>query len=311
MSALSLDEAMRRACDAVKVAPPKRRCEPGRWTRTDSLGKNGRNDAAVLIDDDQRGGFVYNYQTSQGQKFRVDGANDNRPADPKIEARRRAREAERESERRQVERICADLVQGCRTDVHPYLKAKGFPEEPGLVCDDPRDFFPSGRFGDLLGLALPEGQGPFLIIPGRVGKTITTVQFITPDGAKKNILRGVMNGASHRIASGRDTWVCEGIATAMTVRAALRLLRASVTVLSAFSASNVGQVAESIAGSRIAADHDKPVETLEGLGAGEFYARRSGRNWTMPKLQGDDFNDMHQREGLRAVALHLREVMMQ
>ena len=309
MIALSLDDAMRRACAAVKVAPPKRRCTPGRWTRTDSLGKNGRNDAAVKIDDDQKGGFVYNYQTAQGQKFRIDGVNDNRPADPKVEARRRAREAEREVERRQVERICADIVQGCRTDVHPYLKAKGFPDEPGLVCDDPRKFFPSGRFGELLALALPESQGPFLIVPGRVGKTITTIQFIAPDGTKKNILRGVMSGASHRIASGRDTWVCEGIATAMTVRAALRLLGASVTVLSAFSASNVGQVAEAIPGSRIAADHDKPVESLEGLGAGEFYARRSGRKWTMPKLRDDDFNDLHQREGLRAVALLLREAL--
>lgn len=309
MIALSLDDAMRRACDAVKVAPPKRRCTPGRWTRTDSLGKNGRNDAAVKIDDDQKGGFVYNYQTAQGQKFRIDGVNDNRPADPKVEARRRAREAERETERRRVERICADIVQGCRTDVHPYLKAKGFPDEPGLVCDDPREFFPSGRFGELLALALPESQGPFLIVPGRVGKTITTIQFISPDGTKKNILRGVMSGASHRIASGRDTWVCEGIATAMTVRAALRLLGASVTVLSAFSASNVGQVAEAIPGSRIAADHDNPVESLEGLGAGEFYARRSGRKWTMPKLQEDDFNDLHHREGLRAVALLLREAL--
>ena len=309
MNALSLDEAMRRACDAVKVSPPKRRCSPGRWTRTDSLGKNGKNDAAVLIDDDQQGGFVYNYQTAQGQKFRVDGANDNRPADPMIEIRRRERDAERETERRHVERICADLVQGCRTDVHPYLKAKGFPEEPGLVCDDPRQFFPSCRFGDMLAHALPEGRGPFLIIPGRVGKAITTVQFITPDGAKKNILRGVMSGAAHRIATGRDTWVCEGIGTAMTVRAALRLLGASVTILSAFSASNVGQVAEAIAGSRIAADHDKPVETLDWKGAGEFYARRSGRQWIMPKQLGDDFNDLHQREGLRAVALHLREAL--
>lgn len=309
MTALSLDEAMRRACDAVKVSPPKRRCTPGEWTRTDTLGKNGQNDAAVLIDDDQRGGFVYNYQTARGQKFRVDGVNDNRPADPKVEARRREREAAKESERRQVESICADIVAGCRNDFHPYLKVKGFPEEIGLVCDDPRQFFPSGRFGELLALALPEGQGPLLIVPGRVGKTISTVQFITPEGAKKNILRGVMSGASHRIATGRDVWVCEGIATAMTVRAALRLLGASVTVLSAFSASNVGHVAEGIAGSRIAADHDGPVETLGGLGAGEFYARRSGRKWVMPPSQGDDFNDLHMREGLRAVALRLREAL--
>jgi len=53
------------------------------------------------------------------------------------------------------------------------------------------------------------------------------------------------------------------------------------------------------------------VESLEGLGAGEFYARRSGRTWVMPPTLGDDFNDMHQREGLRAVALHIREIMMQ
>lgn len=309
MSALTLDEAMRRACDAVRVSPPKRRCAPGEWTRTDTLGKNGKNDAAVLIDPDQQGGFVYNYQTAQGQKFRVDGANDNRPADPKVEAQRREREARKEAERREVARICQAIVQGCRTDKHPYLEKKGFPDELGLVCDDPRAFFPSGRLGEALGASLPEGDGPFLIVPGRVGKTITTVQFITPEGAKKNILRGVMSGASHRIATGRDTWVCEGIGTALTVRAALRFLGASVTVLSAFSASNVGQVAEGIAGARIAADHDKPVESLEGQGAGEFYARRSGRKWTMPKTQGEDFNDMHQREGLRAVALHLREAL--
>ena len=70
----------------------------------------------------------------------------------------------------------------------------------------------------------------------------------------------------------------------------------------------VAQVAEGIPGSRIAADHDKPVETLEGLGAGEFYARRSGRVWTMPGKVGD-FNDLHQSDGLRSVALHLKEFL--
>jgi len=305
----TLQQALSDACSAVGVEMPRRRLMPGKWVRSDTKGRHGKDDASILIFDDQRGGIVWNHQTAISHRFRVDGANDNRPADPMIEIRRRQRDAERETERRDVERICADLVHGCRTDVHPYLKAKGFPDELGLVCDDPRQFFPSGRFGDMLAHALPEGQGPFLIIPGRVGKAITTVQFITLDGAKKNILRGVMSGAAHRIATGRDTWVCEGIGTAMTIRAALRLLGASATVLSAFSASNVGQVAESIAGSRIAADHDKPVETLDWKGAGEFYARRSGRQWTMPKQMGDDFNDLHQREGLRAVALHLREAL--
>lgn len=304
----TLQQALSDACSAVGVEMPRRRLTPGRWVRSDTKGRHGKDDASILIFDDQRGGIVWNHQTAISHRFRVDGANDNRPADPKIEARRRAREAERESERRQVERTCDRIVRACRQDVHPYLKRKGFPDEIGLVIDDPRECFPVGRLGDLLRKTMPEGDGPFLIIPGRINGKLTTVQFITPEGLKKNIFKGVMGGASHRIATGRDTWVCEGIGTAFSVRAALRLLGVQATVLSAFSASNVCKVAEGIAASQIAADHDKPVETLEGLGAGEFYARRSGRKWVMPEMVGD-WNDMHQSQGLRAVALKLREAM--
>ena len=140
--------------------------------------------------------------------------------------------------------------------------------------------------------------------PGSILR-IETLQFITADGDKKNLLRGKMGGATHRIATGRETWVCEGIATALTVRAALRLLGRSVTVLSAFSASNVGKVAAGIPNARIAADHDKPQEQLHGKGTGEFYADASGRKWVMPPELGD-FNDMHQAKGLRDVAVYLK-----
>lgn len=306
-AALTLEEALAEACALLGVEPPKRRPTPGRWMQTDTLAKNGKGDGRVLIFDDGAGGMVWNHQTSRSHRFRV-GQEGQTRRDPEAERRARIREAEREIERKAVERVCGAIVRGCRHDRHAYLSRKGFPDELGLVCDDPREFFPAGRFGEMLARALPEGPGPFLIIPGRVGRDLTTVQFITVDGTKKNILRGAQGGASHRIATGRDTWVCEGIATALSVRAALRLLGASATVLSAFSASNVAQVAEAIPGARIAADHDKPVEALEGLGAGEFYARRSGRVWTMPPSPGD-FNDWHQRDGLRAVALHLREAL--
>lgn len=304
---LALSEALREACAIVGVEPPKRPPTPGRWMQTDTLAKNGKGDGRVLIFDDETGGVVWNHQTSKHHRFRI-GHGGETKRDPEAERRARRRELEREAERTIVEDVCAKIVRGCRQEAHPYLKRKGFPEELGLVCDDPREFFPAGRFGEMLAKALPEGGGPFLIVPGRVRGALTTVQFITAEGTKKNILRGVQGGAFHRIATGRDTWVCEGIATALSVRAALRLLGASATVLSAFSASNVAQVAEGIPGARIAADHDKPVETLDGLGAGEFYARRSRRPWTMPPEPGD-FNDWHQRDGLRAVALHLREAL--
>lgn len=302
MIPLTLNEALLRACAAVEVEPPKRQLQPGRWIRTDTLGRHGKDDGAVLIFEDERGGIVWNHQTAASHTFRVgEAGNDNLP---KVQRDPR-REREREAERVEVERVCEAIVAGCRQDRHPYLGRKGFPDDLGLVCDDPRDFLPRSRLGEAIGKALPEGKGPFLIIPGRINCKLTMVQFITPEGLKKNILKGQAGGAFHRISTGRETWVCEGIATAMSVRAALRLLGASATVLSAFSASNVGRVAEVIHGSRIAADNDGPVEALGNLGAGEFYARKSGRKWVVPPALGD-FNDMHQSDGLRAVALHLR-----
>lgn len=128
---------------------------------------------------------------------------------------------------------------------------------------------PDHNLGKDMALRIPEGAGPWLIVPGGVGQQITTVQIIGPDGAKKNIYRGKMKGAAHRIATGRETWVCEGIATALSVRTALRLLGRSVTVLSAFSASNVAAVAKAIPGTIVAADRDRPIPELHDKGSRE------------------------------------------
>lgn len=302
----ALSDALHQACALVGVEPPKRKLSPGRWVRTDTKGKNGKDDASVMLFDDLRGGIVWNHQTAESRRFSVTGDGLTTTGDaPKRDMARERRNAE---EQQEVARVCERIVRACRQEPHPYLERKGFSEEPGLVIDDPREHFPRGRLGEFLTKALPDGGGPYLIVPGRIGKRLTTVQFITPVGAKKNILRGAMSGACHRISTGRVTWVCEGIATALSVRAGLRVLGVNATVLSAFSASNAALVARGINGARIAADHDKPVESFDGLGTGEYYARRSGRRWVMPATPGD-YNDLHMAEGLRAVALSLREAL--
>jgi putative DNA primase/helicase len=301
---MSLHQAMESACREIGITPPAR-IAAGRWVRTNTREKNGKGDASVLIHDDQRGGIVWNWQTGQKLAFRADGAHGvalvrDRAAE---EARAKA-QAERHA---QAAEICAKIVAQCETARHPYLAAKGFPDELGLVCDDPRRHLPATSLGEAIRAALPVGDGPWLIVPGWIGKAIATVQFIGPDGAKKNILGGRMSGAALRIATGRETWVCEGIATAMSIRAALRFLGRRETVLSAFSASNVAQVAASAPQAVIAADNDKPLPQLDGLGTGEFYARRAGCPWVMPQEMGD-WNDMHKRDGLRAVALAIKGV---
>lgn len=296
--------ALREACDAVGIHVPKR-IAAGVWLHSPVVGKAASNSSGrLLIFDDWGGGVAHNWATGQQVKFRVGQSQDRRTSARPADNRRREREAQ---ERQTAADVSATIVSACRQDVHPYLERKGFADERGLVHDDPRKHFPMSGIGHAMRKAMPEGEGPWLIIPARVGGRIVSVQFIGPDGVKKNILRGAMTGAAHRIATGRETWVCEGIATALTVRAALRLLGRSATVLSAFSASNVATVAGGITGAVIAADHDKPIEQFDGLGTGEFYARRTGLAWTMPPERGD-WNDYHLAHGLRAVALKLREV---
>lgn len=304
---VALSDQMRDACRAVGIAVP-RTVKPGQWAKSPVDGKARTNTSGrVLIFDDETGGIAHNWVTGAQQVFRLDreavgkaGATPKR--DPQAE--RRARE-----EQEAVFAACERIVRASTAEPHPYLALKGFPDERGLVCADLWRHLPAGRLGEIVARALPQGEGPWLIVPGRIGRQITTVQFIAPDGAKKNILKGKMGGASHRIATGRETWVSEGIATALSVRAALRFLGRSATVLCAFSAQNVARVARGIPGAIIAADHDRPLDQFGGKGTGEFWAAGTGLRWTMPLAQ-EDFNDLHQREGLRAVALHLRGIGM-
>ena len=301
---MNLTDAMIDACRKIEIEQP-REAAPGRWVKCPVVGKHRSNQSGrVLVFDDQTGGIAWNWATGERAMFRADGqlsVTERKEARQDADRRKRQRATEYADAAEASERI----VRACRHEPHPYFAAKGFPEEMGLVIDDPAEHLPKSDFGWRIKMALPKEAGPLLVVPGRVGKQVVTVQFITADGDKKNILGGRMDGASHRIATGRETWVCEGIATALTIRTALRILGRSATVFSAFSASNVAKVASGISQAKIAADNDKPIKTLGDVGTGEYYAASAGRFWTMPPERGD-FNDMHISAGLRAVAVHLK-----
>lgn len=302
---MTLHTAMVEACQAVQIEPP-RTTKPGEWVRCPVVGKSRSNrSGSVLIFDDQTGGISFNWATHEQQRFTADGLA--RPGEVQAPKRDEEELRRKQAERAEAQRICGLIVQDCRQDLHPYLERKGFPEELGLVHDDPRRIMPDHDLGQAMRRALGDAKGPFLIVPGRIAKQVVTVQFIDAEGQKLNAKGAPMSGTACRLSSGRETWVCEGYATALSVRDALRMLGRSATVLSAFSAANVAKVAKGLTGAIIAADHDKPLEQLHGKGTGEFFASKTGCTWTMPPTLGD-FNDMQMSDGLRAVALHLRGV---
>ena len=106
---------------------------------------------------------------------------------------------------------------GYRT--HAYLESKGFPDEQGSV--------------------LNIENKPVLLIPMRLGKSLCGVQQIWEDGTKKFLYGQRTSGATFTFDNKGINIVCEGYATALSVRAAMKQMKHRYTIHVCFSAGNM------------------------------------------------------------------------
>lgn len=182
--------------------------------------------------------------------------------------------------RRKAAQAAQDVVTRCRYDHHPYLDRKGFKDEQALVDFDGRMVVPMRDVASY----------------GRVN----SVQWIASDGEKKFLPGGAAKGSVFVIGSGPEAWLCEGYATGLSVRAALKTMYRQARVVVCFSAANLAAVAARMGGRVfVVADND-------ASGTGQRYAAQTGLPWVMPPVVGMDLNDLHQSEGLRSVSMLLR-----
>jgi putative DNA primase/helicase len=290
---MTLDEAINSACDAVGIVPPKR-YQIGRWAKTDTMaGKSGKGDGRAMIDDDHV--TAWNWQTGEKQTVWLD--SDRTPEKRRETAQRIAvREREQRARAAEAAKIAERLVSAATLATHPYLAMKGFPEEKALTIEAAAVRSMAGKY-----LLTPAG-GTAIVVPARNGQRIASVQLIWEDGTKRFLANGEMEGATHRLSAGTITWACEGFASGLTLRTALKGLHRNDCVLCCFSAYNVKIVARSLSGKRfIVTDNDKPLPQYDGLGTGEYWARQGEVPYLMPPILGDDLNDVHQRDGIFAV----------
>jgi len=96
---------------------------------------------------------------------------------------------------------------------------------------------------------------------------------------------------------GRDI-LCEGFATAMSVRNAMRQLKERYTIHVCFSAGNMLEVAKGMRNPLVIADND-------ASGTGQSVARKIAPCYWLGEV-GEDFNDAEQRIGTVAAADSLR-----
>lgn len=300
---MTINEAIDKACAEVGIHPPKR-FSIGRWAKTDTLaGKSGKGDGRVIVND--KSATAYNWQTSQRATVWLDGEMTQQQRRELAAEISRAKEKARLDAARAAD-TAVNLMNRATSRTHPYLSSKGFSDEQTLVIDAAAVRAIAGDY------IVPAGASNAVLIPARRDGKISSAQLIWEDGTKKFIFGGEIAGASHRIATGVDTWLCEGYATGLSVRAALKGLKMQATVLCCFSASNILFVARQL-NSRgrafIAADHDKPIPHFAGLGTGEYFARQAGMPYGMPPDIQTDFNDMHQHAGIFAVQRALTAIM--
>jgi putative DNA primase/helicase len=228
----------------------------------------------------KNGAYIYDGQTGAVINFAVhDKHIIYKPStpytpDPNAAAKRQQLHKERLERQDQAKRKAAYIVSSATKQPHPYMIRKGFDMNFAVWKD-------------------------MLVAPMRIGNLLVGCQLIAADGVKRFLSGQITKGASLKIDNkGRDI-VCEGLATGMSVRRALKHLRERYTIHICFSAGNMVEVASSLTHPLVIADNDDM-----GIRSAKKIA---SRYWVGEA--GEDFNDTEQRIGTEAVAESLRGLL--
>ena len=153
---------------------------------------------------------------------------------------------------------------------HGYLHKKGFPDDQGNVWI--RD------------------DSLILVVPMRVDGRLVGCQLIDESGDKK-FLYGQRTSEAEYVIDNKGTHIlCEGYATALSIRACLTKLKRRYTIHVCFSAHNMVKIASKLPSGCVVADNDASQ-------TGERVAKQIGWPYWMSDVVGEDFNDAAQRMG--------------
>lgn len=270
----------------------------------------------------------------------------------RLTRRRRDRRAEQKVfEQQEAERIALQdatskenarrLMAGADLSHHPYLSLKGFPRWRCQQCSLTFDW--KGvpfecPVCESMHIAEPRRmlvRNDKMLIPMRDIKTgdVVSVQSIDAEGNKRYMKGGRKKNTMFRIGRGREIWMCEGYATALSLQVALQeVQRSDFSVVVVFDAFNFVAVAKTLVrNNRGVAVADNDPWRCRKCKHG-FYSEDSpaacercrstdlipptglqrAMMTTLPVFmpsQPGDVNDLHMRHGLTVLAEELRRFL--
>jgi putative DNA primase/helicase len=240
----------------------------GMWRRYSTEDKPAHKNGAVKFMGDHA--FIQNHATmTEIVVWKAD-------ADAKIDhekIRRIAQQADQDIRRKQIEaaKTAAWMLKESQIATHPYLAAKGFSDEQGNIYV---------KDGVLL-----------MLVPMRVGANLVGVQIIEPEGKKKFLFGQRTSNAEFVWDNKGPHILCEGYATGLSIRSAMKALKRRYTLHVCFSAGNMEKIAASLPGGFVVADND-----LSQTGVNT--AKKIGWPFYVPPTPGQDFNDFAVSVGL-------------
>ena len=207
----------------------------------------------------------------------------NLPSMPDI--RRQQLEQEQETRRKQADaaRKAVTMLNQSGYSSHAYLRAKGFEKEQGNVYH--------------------KDGSPVLLIPMRVGNSIVGVQQIDEDGGKRFLYGQRSAGAAFVFSNNGLNILCEGYATALSVRAAMTQIKRRYNIYVCFSAGNMKKIGLDLKSGVVVADNDHS-------GTGQQAAADIGWPYWMSDTIGEDANDFMLRVGLFQFSQSLTQLML-
>jgi phage/plasmid primase-like uncharacterized protein len=216
-------------------------------------------------------GFVQNHATSTVVSiWKPDSPITAKVKSSYLSSIRKAEDDRRKQQQVAIQRAIG-MLNGSGFSTHPYLTSKGFEAEQGNVL-------------------WIEGK-PVLLIPMRIGGSLVGLQQIDAEGGKKFLYGQRTSGATFTFDNKGVNIVCEGYATALSVRAAMKQMKQRYTLHVCFSAGNMVKVAAGLERGIVIADND-------ASGTGQEAAQKIGWPTWMSDRTGEDANDFHMRVGM-------------
>jgi len=241
-----------------------------RWVRVKTLDKPNKKNGAYIFDG--KFGAIINFAMHESHISYKEDEN----YIPTVQDRIKREQADQDRKRRQedAKNKAAYILKSAKLLPHAYLKRKGF-EDKGYVWNE------------------------LLILPMRIDGRLVGCQMIQEDGTKRFLSGQITKGASLVIDNKGEDFICEGFATGLSVRRALKSIKVRYKIHVCFSASNMIEIAKGLKEPIVIADNDEVgVRTAKKI-ASHYWVGEAGQ----------DFNDFELMHGTEKAADSLKSLL--